>query len=91
MLDLGKPLEDSLGTKIGGLPTPLERTLELLEELQSIPPIYISKGTTSKELGSRGSISNEDENFVNTRSRAKEELPPIVDSPSSEQGSLLAE
>ena len=33
LLDLGKPLEDPLGTKIEGLPTPLEGTLELLKEL----------------------------------------------------------
>ena len=33
LLDLGKSLEDPLGTKIGGLPTPLEETLELLGEL----------------------------------------------------------
>ena len=91
LLDLGKPLEDPLGTKIGGLPTLLKGTLELLGELQSTPPIYISKGTISKELRSKGSISNKDKNFVSARSRAKEELLPIVNSPSSEQGSLLAE
>ena len=33
LLDLGKPLEDPLGTEIGGLPTSLEGTLELLGEL----------------------------------------------------------
>ena len=33
LLDLGKPLEDPLGTKIKGLPTPLEGTLELLGKL----------------------------------------------------------
>ena len=92
MLDLGKPLEDPLGTEIGRLPTPLEGTLELLRKLQSIPPIYnINKGTTSKEFRSKGSISNEDKNFVSVRSRAKEELLPIVNSPSSKQGLLLAE
>ena len=49
-----------------------------------MPPTCISKGTTFEELGSRGSISNEDENFISARSGAKEELLPIVDSPSSE-------
>ena len=33
LLDLGKPLEDPLGTKIGGLPTPLEGTPEPLGKL----------------------------------------------------------
>ena len=90
--DPGKPLEDPLGAEMGGLPTPPEGTPEPPGELQSAPPVRDTReGTASEELGSRGSVSDEDENFVSAGSGAEEELPPTVDSPSSEQGSPPAE